>query len=276
MEPDYFSQAAIDYLLGNVTLQIFDEFEATLEDRDPAISMAKVRANAIDTSSKIIIADQSEEMIGGWTCMCPREPNTVRTVPFEETCLLLTNVALYRVKFDWNVEKVSSFDRVKLCSIIGVSKGTYITSTLTTTQTDPGKNVGFVIKYRPGKEDIVRVNSRSLSSVVEMNENENHDDQSAPKQYSENSDTKDIKILAFKAPPARDYFTSMASQGKPTLNEHELVNHICGEIERAARGKRSGVADLLLDTDIISFAEAKKSTGLIEQWGHSIKKMVWA
>jgi len=30
------------------------------------------------------------------------------------------------------------------------------------------------------------------------------------------------------------------------------------------------------DGAIISLEEARKSTGLIEQWGHSLKKMVWA
>lgn len=63
---DYFSQAAIDYLLGIVTTQVFDEFEATLGNRDPAMSMDKLRTSAIETSSKIVIADQKEDLVGGW------------------------------------------------------------------------------------------------------------------------------------------------------------------------------------------------------------------
>ena len=45
-------------------------------------------------------------------------------------------------------------------------RGTYILSTLTAAQVDESKNVGLVIKYRAGKKDIVRINTRSLSSVV--------------------------------------------------------------------------------------------------------------
>lgn len=116
---DYFSQAAIDFLLGNVTEQVFEEFEADMMSNDPAISMRKVRANAIDTSSKIVIAEQREDLMGGWTLLSPKEPNTVRTFPFEEVILLLTDAALYAVRFDWNLEKVSSFERVDLRSVAG-------------------------------------------------------------------------------------------------------------------------------------------------------------
>lgn len=116
---DYFSQAAIDFLLGNVTEQVFEEFEADMMSNDPAISMRKVRANAIDTSSKIVIAEQREDLMGGWTLLSPKEPNTVRTFPFEEAILLLTDAALYVVRFDWNLEKVSSFERVDLRSVAG-------------------------------------------------------------------------------------------------------------------------------------------------------------
>ncbi len=65
-DADYFSQAAIDFLLGNVTAQVFDEFEATLGNRDPAMSMDTLRASAIETSSKIVIADQKEDFVDGW------------------------------------------------------------------------------------------------------------------------------------------------------------------------------------------------------------------
>lgn len=240
------------------------------------MSMAKVRANAVDTSSKIVIADQSEDLVGGWTLMSPREPNTVRTYPFEEVCLLVTDAALYRVKFDWNVEKVLSFERVDLRSITGIMKGTYITSTLAATQTDPEKNVGFVIKYKPGKEDIARVNTRSLSSAVGLDGSETCDFEGTSKQSSKKSDASELKVLAFKALPARDSFTSMEGQETQAMSEKDLVSNVCEAIRRAALGEHSGVTDFLEAKDIILLAEAKKSTGLIEQWGHSIKKMVWA
>ncbi|KAI4152707.1 MAG: hypothetical protein L6R39_001744, partial [Caloplaca ligustica] len=223
---DYFSQAAIDYLLGNVTEQVFEEFEANMMSNDPAISMGTVRANAVDTSTKIVVADQSEDLIGGWTLLSPQEPNTVRTFPFEEVVLLLTDAALYAVRFDWNSEKVSSFERVDLRSVTGIIHGAYITSTLTPSQTDETKNVGLVIKYRPGKEDVARVNTRSLSTAVGQGpdiDNSESDPDSArttaianlfsdpsdpgvlPRLAAKSSSRKDrdLKLLAFKALPAQ-------------------------------------------------------------------------
>lgn len=72
---DFFTQAAIDFLLGNVTEKVFTEFEANMMSSDPAVSMKRVRQNAIEISSKIVIADDNEELIGGWTVLSPREEN---------------------------------------------------------------------------------------------------------------------------------------------------------------------------------------------------------
>ena len=87
--------------------------------------MEKIRANAIETSSKIVVADQKEDLLGGWTLLSPQQANTVRTLPFEEVILLLTDAALYVVRFDWNIDKVSSFDRVDLRSVLGIMRGIY-------------------------------------------------------------------------------------------------------------------------------------------------------
>ncbi len=286
---DYFSQAAIDYLLGNVTAHVFEEFEADMMSGDPAMSMPKVRANAIDASAKIVIADQSEDLIGGWTLLSPREPNTVRTSPFEEVVLLVTDAGLYTVRFDWNMEKVSSFERVDLRSITGIISGTYITSTLAVAQIDEQRNVGFVVKYRSGKEDIARVNTRSLTTVIEEEDgkpaeggSQQADEPAQPKDQSKNAkdDPSSLKILAFKALPARSSLVPSSSPPVYTPSERDLVKRICEEIQKGAGygtdGKEKEGKGFVEDSEIISLAEARKSTGLLEQWGHSLKKLVWA
>lgn len=271
---DYFSQAAIDYLLGNVNAQVFEEFETDMMSGDPGLSMQKVRANAIETSSKIVIADQREDMVGGWTLLSPREQNTVKTFPFEETILLVTDKALYRVSFDFNIEKVSSFERVDLRSITGIVRGTYITSTLTAAQADESRNVGLVIKYRPGKEDIARVNTRSLSSAVDLGGGKEAEVEGVSSQDNFEEEVSKSKILAFKALPARSSF--IEGQEKSRMSEKEVVNSICDEVQRAVLDGHSTVSGFVEDRDIVSLQEAKKNTGLLEQWGHSLKKMVWA
>ncbi|KAI9814252.1 MAG: hypothetical protein M1827_003418 [Pycnora praestabilis] len=315
---DYFSQAAIDYLLGNVTSQVFEEFEANMMSGDPAMSMKKVRQNAIDTSSNIVVADASEELMGGWTLLCPHEQNSLRSFPFEECVLLLTDAALYAVRFDWNMEKVSSFERVDLRHILGLQYGTYITSTLAAAQMDEKRNVGFIVRYKPGKDDIVRVNTRSLKSTYVkadegklMSGEDLVDATKAPmsdpdaivdtakedggKVGEDNTTTPTMtRVLAFKALPAKSSLANVEGAETNIVSERELVKSICEEIERAvtageAVDKRATTSETIPESkgegggkrmveekDIMSLSEAKKSTGLLEQLGYSLKKLVWA
>ena len=288
---DYFSQAAIDYLLGNVTEQVFQDFEADMMSKDPAISIRKVRANAIDVSSRFVIAEQSEDLIGGWTLLSPQIANTVRTFPFEEVILLLTDAAVYNVRFDWNLEKVSSFERVDLRSVTGIMRGAYITSTLTATQMDENKNIGFVIKCRPGKEDVKKVNTRSLSTSIDADPAKgdsstiaNLFDPSESLNFLSHSPTKPaLKILAFKALPAQSSVSpqSPGDESETAITEKDLINTIVDEIRRAAYGGDEGSdtgfrGGFVEEREIIGLKEARKSTGYLEQWGHELKKLVWA
>lgn len=296
---DYFSQAAIDYLLGNVTSQVFEEFEAKMMSGDPAMSMRKVRLNAIDASSRIVIVDEDEELLGGWTLLSPRDENTVRTFPFEEAVLLLTDIALYAVRFDWNMEKVSSFERVNLQSISGIVRGVYITSTLAAGQMDEEKNVGFIIKYRPSQENIGRINTRSLSTSMENDgvETAGRAEEGAEQRsmsfknkleaafalWTRQDVASTFKILAFKALPARSSLVHVDGEGPHHESEKEAVACICDEIEKATVvGDGKGTARstnpsiFVEDREIISLSEAKKSTGLLEYWSHSLKKFIWA
>ena len=304
---DYFSQAAIDFLLGNVTDQVFEEFEASLMSSDTTMSMQKVRQSAIDTSSKIVIADSTEELIGGWTLLCPQQFDTVRTFPFEEAVLLLTDAAIYAVRFDWNMEKVSSFERVDLRNVLEIFYGVYITSTLASAQTDEQRNVGFVVIYKPGNANIARVNTRSLSTTVVPQAATPSSEEAQPEGSGNGppakssakplsvlastmstltsstptsakpnaSTTSSNKIVCFKALPARSSFSSNAENSTPTLSEREHIKSICDEIRRTIVG-HGGTALEVGEKDVISLAEARKSTGYLETWGHELKKLVWA
>lgn len=290
---DYFSQAAIDYLIGNVTDQVFEDFEADMMSGDPAVSMNQIRHNAIDNSSRIVIADKTEELMSGWTLLSPQISHTLRTFPFIEVVLLLTDAAVYAVRFDWNLEKVSSFERVDLRSIVKITRGIYITSTLAPAQTDEVRNVGLVIQYRPGKEDIVKVNTRSMSTSVTIQkeakerpqleglvEQGETDDVSGPDAQLNSPkhrqpSTSETRVLALKALPVRSSFThGDQNMGETQLvSEGEHVRNICEEIRRVSG---SSAESFVEEKDIISLAEASKSTGLLEHLGHSLRKLVWA
>lgn len=291
---DFFSQAAIDFLLGTVTSTVFEDFEVDMMSADPAVSMSRVRASAIDTSSRLIIADQKEDLVGGWTMLSPQEPNTLRTFPFEELILLLTDTAIYIVRFDWDTEKVSSFERVDLRNLIGLIRGTYVISTLVASQMDEQKNVGLIIKYTPGQGDLQRQNTRSLSSAMGSGDDKGAKPspsyvpfvgiEGALARLSGRSSDSETKYLAFKSLPARSSIANMDGQEEPIFNERVRVQSICDEIERAFQartdeqnaGETGGGKLPIEDTAIISLEEAKKSTGYLEHWRHSVKKLVWA
>lgn len=300
---DYFSQACIDYLLGNVSTQVFPEFAMEMQTADPGISMQKLRQNAIDTSCKIVISEQSEEFLGGWTMLSPRQPNTLRTLPFEESVMLLTDAAVYNCRFDWDTDKVTSFERIDLESISRINYGTYITSVLTDSQVDERSNVGLVIVYRKGEDsaNIRRVNTRTVQTQIDPGTLE----PPPPTAAATGNDEWDIaswftgnkqpatRLLAFKALPLHNSVTESiaARRGSATVTETDWVRCICEEIERATRtrqpsdqqqkqdkeGDEDGQERQLVEkTDIVSLEEAKKRTGILEHLIYDLKKFVWA
>ncbi|KAJ5676707.1 uncharacterized protein N7477_002340 [Penicillium maclennaniae] len=281
---DYFSQACIDYLLGNVSTHVFDEFAMELQTTDPGISLQKLRQNAIDTSCKIVISSPSEEFLGGWTMLTPRQPNTLRTLPFEESVLLLTDAAVYSCRFDWETDKVLSFERIDLRSISRIHYGTYITSILTDTQANERSNVGLVVVYRDGDANALRVNTRSLQTNVrpaalEPPSNNGEWDLVSWLRGNKRATTR---FIAFKSMPISNPVASPRAgpnAGTVTVKELDRVRGICQEIERAMMagdGQNVDSASVVEQSDIISLADAKKRTGILEYLVYDIKKMVWA
>jgi len=281
---DYFSQAAIDFLLGNVTSVVFEDFETSMMSRDPAVSMHKMRQQAIEACQKLVVADEHEEFIGGWALLTPQVPNTIKSMPFEESVLLLTDSGLYSCRFDWNLEKVSSFERVSLEHVLGIKYGTYVTSTLSGSQADEQRNVGFVVTYKAGTNDITRVNTRSMSTVS-RSDTDLLEGKATPPPPSglaafigNTPATTSNKLLALKALPSRD---AVAEGNESRLSEIEQVKTICSEIERMVlHGQVLEVGterkSIVESGDIISLAEARKSTGLLEQIGYNVKRLIWA
>ena len=305
---DFFSQAAIDFLLGRVSDVVFAEFESNMMSADPGMSMSKVRQNAVDISVKIVVEDHTEELRGGWVMATPHVTNTLRSVPLEEMVLLITDAALYTVRFNWATEKVKAFERIESKNIARVYKGTYITNTFSNYQTDTKRNIGLVVEYHAGDETNAKVNTRSMSTSADVFDEQRltADDRTnaGPSKGSARntlpgamkdeakeptiidsvknvvqpakSSSNETRIIVFKALPSRNgvraQFQSSDDTEHPEPDESELVESVCDEIARMAGKPRSWVEQ----KDVVSLAEAKKNTGIIETLGHSLKKLVWA
>ena len=274
---DYFSQAVIDYLLGNVTMQAFEDFESDMMSTDPGVSIDRVREKAIDTCFKIVIHNEAEDLIHGWTMLSPNLPNTLRSLPFEESVLLLTDRAVYVCKFNWNTEKVDSFERVELSSVTNIRYGTYVTSTMTDRQLDENRNVGLVVAYNPGRGNIIRTNTRSLQNEVAPEKGDTPGGQAPGAKgltRRGKNDDQVSRFLAFKAisPP------SLSEKNGNNLMAN--VEQIAGEIQRAATNSRTVATEEIgvpvEELSIISASDARKRTSYLEQLGHQVKKLVWA
>lgn len=286
MVNDFFLQATIDFLLGNVTADVFEEFEANMMTKDPSMSVQKMRDQAIELCQKRVVSDETEEFIGGWTFLSPAVVDSLTASPFQEVIFLLTDTAMYLCRFDWNLDKVSSFDRVDLRHVAGIKYGTYITGTTSPTQMDESKNIGLVITYRPGSEDIRRVNTRSLTSSIKKDGSKADDPvQSRPtglfNRKPQAAAPEPKKIIALKAPYAKSSTPDAAGRNK--VSESQLVTSVCHEIERLALVNQpvSGTAEakregLLEEGEIVSLAEAKRKVGIFETLGYNIKRLVWA
>ncbi|WYZ41375.1 hypothetical protein EsH8_V_000270 [Colletotrichum jinshuiense] len=290
MVNDFFSQAAIDFLLGNVNSMVFQEFEAEMMTKDPAVSMLKMREQAIELSQRRVISDESEEFMGGWVLFSPHQSDSLRSLPFEEVVLLLTDAALYLCRFDWNMDKVSSFERIDLAHVVGIKFGTYIISTVSPGQTDEMKNVGLVVSYQPGKNDITRTNTRTISNMGAAKTDRPSEPEQQQQQQQHQSalssllgggrpKASPVRKIAFKAPYSQ---SSAAVTGEgPKLSEIQQVVNICAEIERLAflsqPGKeKPGTESIIEKGDIISLEEARQSTGLLDHLSYSLKRLVWA
>ncbi len=301
---DYFSQTSIDFLLGNVTARVFDDFATNLMSADPSISLSRTRQMGIDVAYKLAVADQDEELIGGWAFLTPTAGNTRRAQggEMEEAVLLLTERALYLCRLDWGMEKVRGFERVDLRHVRSIKWGPYITSTLTAAQKDEGKNVGLVIGFAKGKQDIVRVNTRSLSTVPSRKGLEpttvGSDSDAAtmvprrsPKKPSdevgskkEASSTPEESIIALKCLPSQS--SAAIDEKDQGLSEQEMARTVAEDIGRLVEevrgdswhGKGGEKKDerVVQEGDIIGIKEASKATGWVEVLGWKMKKLVWA
>jgi len=274
---DYFLQTCIDYMLGNAGVSIFEEFETDMMTQDYALDMRKVRQTAIETCVNIVLGSphsegskdkdskelrEDEDLVSGWTLGTPAQPNTLRGTTIEECVVLLTDQALYAVRFDWNTEKVGSYERVPLADIKGLQRGVYITSSLGPSHLDESKNVGFVVKYEVDENRVIRTNTRSLGNEVtdkgdpftgndeggygyegkdakaeeaKKDEGVAAKDMAAKPKASDKS-TPETRILAFKAlPPRATAAKNGREEGMSDLDEKATVEHVTDDIYRLCK-----------------------------------------
>lgn len=299
-------------MLG-VNVRAFEEFSARLETSDPSeiLRLGKIRQEAIDTSCRDVLPE-GELKVDAWTLLSPSPGDSIVRPParggkYEEKVVILSTRAIHVVSYEYTLQKVSSSIRIPLGSIQGVQTGAYILSSLDAAAGDPTENYGFLLRF--ADEDAteqmrtysLRTTPRRKSSSTSSSSSAAVSglkplklaaaDKSLPSASSSVS-APETHFLAFKAlrrdavkvPGAGPAGASQiidrtaSSEGDKTARDivHSIVGRIKAECERVAPGQGAEGGWIEEKKDIISVAESRASTSIVDKLTHSLARAVWA
>lgn len=303
---DWFSQAVIDYILGNRTLSVFSEFLNKLQSTDPRdlIRISKIRADAIATCVSRVLPE-GERLLSGWTLFSPAELNAKVGDKFEEKVLLLTVNAIYIISYDYTLEKVKMYTRVPLRDIVKITKGSYILSPLEEASRDPLQNFGFVATWRNIGQD-TRVTSYSIKNSLDLSSPLLPSSPKQPRAPSQRRSTipelmrkpplsgilskaaapvieSDTTFAAFKALPLdptrtrRDSgsYIEPADELAGAANCKDAVDIIVDAIRQACQDAGGAHGELMAEEDIVSLAEAQRMTSVYAKMEYGVKRLLW-
>ncbi|KAI0672944.1 SacI homology domain-containing protein [Trametes maxima] len=300
---DWFSQAVIDFALGNRTTSVFSEFLNKLQSTDPRelIRISKIRADAIATCVSRVLPE-GERLLSGWTLFAPEELNTKVGDKFEEKVLLLSAKALYIISYDYTLEKVKMYTRVPLGDVVGITKGAYILSPLEEASRDPLQNVGFVISWNNSQDQDTRVTSYSIRNSIDLSTPPASPNSATTFMQSMTAPRKSTlplsRILsnaaapvagqqtvfaAFKAlpvDPARarretGSFIQATDELATAKNCKEAVDMIVDAIRQACKDIGNEHSEFVAEADVVSLAEAQRMTSVYAKMEYGVKRLLW-
>ncbi|TBU49147.1 SacI homology domain-containing protein [Dichomitus squalens] len=300
---DWFSQAVIDFMLGNRTTSVFAEFLLKLQSTDPRdlIRITKIRADAIATCVSRVLPE-GERLLSGWTLFAPEELNTKVGDKFEEKVMLLSAKALYIISYDYTLEKVKMYTRVPLGDIAGITKGAYILSPLEEASRDPLQNAGFVVSWHNTQAQDTRVTSYSIRNSLDLSTPPTSPTTATSPRLSLTAPRKSTlplsRILsdaaapvagqetifaAFKALPVdparsrRENGSFIQSQDELSnaKNCKEAVDMIVEAIRQACHDIGNEHRDFISEGDVVSLAEAQRMTSVYAKMEYGVKRLLW-
>ncbi|KAG0665880.1 hypothetical protein C6P46_005974 [Rhodotorula mucilaginosa] len=283
---DFFKQAALDYILG-VNLNAFQEFAERLETSDPGeiVRIAAVRQEALDTAANEVLAD-GETKVAGWVLLSPSEINVVRPRKggkYEEKVLLLSQKATYVVSYDYTLQKVSSYIRIPNSDVLGVQTGTYIISALDASGRDPVENFGLLLRYR-ASHTTERIRTYSLRTTSLKKKRVGLKDLTLPAQApgqmpqpdEADRDAAETHFVAFKAlrkdavkvtgPDGTTTELPSKSRNSGGETAKDIVEDIAARVREEC--DKVGIADFVVEKDIISLVESKAATSIVDRLSH--------
>ncbi|KAI0748534.1 SacI homology domain-containing protein [Daedaleopsis nitida] len=275
---DWFSQAVIDFMLGNRTTSVFSEFLLKLQSTDPRdlIRISKIRADAIGTCVSRVLPE-GERLLSGWTLFAPEELSTKVGDKFEEKVLLLSAKALYIISYDYTLEKVKMYTRVPLGDILGISKGAYILSPLEEASRDPLQNTGFVVSWQNLQNQDTRLTSYSIRNSLDL---ATPPASPSPVTTSRGQDTIFAAFKALPVDPARSRretgsFIQSQDELAGAKSCKEAVDMIVEAIRQACKDMGNEHRDFITEADVVSLAEAQRMTSVYAKMEYGVKRLLW-
>ncbi|CCA69257.1 related to SAC1-recessive suppressor of secretory defect [Serendipita indica DSM 11827] len=283
---DWFSQSVIDFMLGYRGPSVFTEFLQTLSSSEPSevIRLSKVREAAIEHASLMVIVND-ERLTAGWTLLSPEALDVRLADKFEEKILLLTTKAIYIVSYDYSLEKVKVSTRVPLGDIVSIQRGAYILSTLNSQTRDPETNYGVNISFLAARQD-TRITSYSVRNRFDLSGRDNPPRSATDGSFGAtlsqiladaNSPNKVVSV-AFKCLPvdaARVFGTDGSQSATSPKTPKEAIERLVQTLAKACGDY--GVVDetFLSEADIVSLAEAQKTTSVFARFEYNFKRLLW-
>ncbi|KAI8336915.1 SacI homology domain-containing protein [Blakeslea trispora] len=272
---DFWRQATVDYILGYHKAEIFRHVpQSTNMSAEPGIERrwAKIRSNAIDISSEIVIADD-ETRIAGWTLLSPTDESNARK--FEEKVVLLTEKALYICSYNYDLEKVIQFKRLALKTIHSIQMGEYILSSLTPASRSEEQNYGMILRHSTDGE-LVRWNTGSIHnlSLVDINIDKDPKDEEESEECDEERQAlatlEQDDVVIFKAVR----YNVLGELDGEVETCKEQIKGIVREISKAT-GHSTEDPDFVIQKPIISLEQAQKTDGIFKKMGYRLKQAIW-
>ena len=226
---------------------------------------------------------------------------------YEEKVLLFSQKATYVVSYDYTLQKVksplllplprpasahsrfalqvSSYIRIPNKDVLGIQTGTYIISALDASGRDAVENFGLLLRYR-ASHTTERIRTYSLRTTsLKMKKRAGLQDLTLPAQASGQmqqqdeagrDDAAETHFVAFKAlrkdavkvtgPDGTT--TELPSKSKNSGGEtaKDIVEDIAARIREEC--DKVGTADFVIEKDIISLAESKAATSIVDRLSH--------
>ncbi|KAI8978936.1 SacI homology domain-containing protein [Pilobolus umbonatus] len=271
---DFWRQATVDFILGYHKTEIFRHVPRSSKmSAEPGIERrwAKIRSDAIDISSEIVISDD-ERILAGWTMLSPisnsaRSTNR-RPKRFEEKVVLLSDKALYICRYNYNLEKVVQFKRLSLETITSIQVGEYILSSLTPTSRSSNLNYGLIIHYMTNGE-LIRWNTGSIhnQSLEELNfggDSDSSDSNTEGVNYN-TQDTIILKAVRYNILGELDGEVETCKESVMQMVEKIAIS--CGHAPDDEH--------FIIHKPIISLEQAERRDGIFKKMGFKIKQAIW-